>query len=133
MRTAEHCARLCIAAIVRPRNRRSLNEPNYRHTHHASVRDVNHMPNGARAFPNVQHYVCNAGHTQAECHERAEVLRATLKTLSHRKDWKRILSDRNLSSDIPAMTDLSRRETLFDDALLKRSRFVGSSSPPSGT
>jgi hypothetical protein len=34
-------------------------------------------------------------------------------------DWKRFLSDRNLTPDIPAFTYLPKRETFFDEALLQ--------------
>jgi len=79
----------------------------------------------------AQHFACNAGYTQSECRIQAGVLRNALEkyavsalgewtwVLVRSNDWKRLLSDRSLSSDIPAFTYLPNRETFFDEALVK--------------
>jgi hypothetical protein len=79
----------------------------------------------------LQHFICAAGYTPAECHTQVLVLRAALDRYPTRElgdwtwvvvrsyDWLRFLSDRKLAPDIPAFTYLAKRSTYFDEALLE--------------
>ena len=78
----------------------------------------------------VQHIVCGIGYTISQCRERADALRAVLQRypigalgewtwiVVRSNDWKKALSDRLFSPDVPALTYLPARETYFDEALL---------------
>jgi len=77
-----------------------------------------------------QHFVCDRGYTAAQCQVAMDILRVKLRkypthdlgdwtwVVVRSIDWKRLLYDRNLSSDVPAFTYLPERETFFDEALL---------------
>jgi hypothetical protein len=79
----------------------------------------------------VRDFSCSVGYTSSECSKQVAVLRAAVRkypvgdlgdwnwVIVRSFDWKRFLSDRNLTPDIPAFTYLPKRETFFDEALLQ--------------
>lgn len=84
-----------------------------------------------------QHFVCNVGYSNSECQAKQEVLRASLRkypteglgdwtwVIVRSNDWKRLLADRKLAPEIPALTYLPERETFFDEALLENASTRG--------
>jgi len=82
------------------------------------------------AAPAPQHFVCNAGYSQQECHAQMSVLRPLLNkygasrlgdwtwVLIKSQDWKAIQSEHRMDPDSPAFTVLDRHETFFEEALL---------------
>jgi hypothetical protein len=78
----------------------------------------------------AQHFVCNIGYTQKDCDKEMMVLRKALANyraselgewtwvLVRSEDWKPILRARKLDPGVPALTDLARRTTFFEEALL---------------
>jgi hypothetical protein len=77
-----------------------------------------------------QTFVCNTGYTQQECHVQMTVLREALSkfpsaqpgpwtwVVVRSRDWKSILLDRHMDSNIPAFSYLPARETFVEEALL---------------
>ena len=87
-------------------------------------------PATAQTHASVLHIICNIGYTNAQCRARTEALRVVLQkypigalgewtwVVVRSNDWKKALSDRLFSPDVPALTYLPARETYFDEALL---------------
>lgn len=85
----------------------------------------------AAAQSPMLHFICDRGYTQPECKAQIDVLRAALAKYPTRdlgdwtwvvvrsNDWRRLLTDRKLKTEIPAFTYLPSRETFIDEALLK--------------
>lgn len=81
----------------------------------------------------VQHIICNIGYTVSQCRDRTDALRVILQkypvgalgewtwVVVPSINWKKALSDRLFSPDVPAMTYLPARETYIDEALLRGS------------
>ena len=80
--------------------------------------------------PAPQHFVCNTGYSQQDCHQQVSVLRPLLDkygasrlgawtwVLIKSQDWKAIQSTHGMDPNSPAFTVLDRRETFFEEALL---------------
>jgi hypothetical protein len=78
-----------------------------------------------------QHFVCNTGYTQQQCHEQMSVLRPLLEKygagrlgdwtwgLVKSDDWKELQRADRMDPDSPAFTVLDRRETFFEEALVR--------------
>lgn len=87
----------------------------------------------AQTHAPVQHIICNIGYTVSQCRERTDALRVILQKYPVEAlgewtwvvvpsiSWKKALSDRLFSPDVPAMTYLPARETYIDEALLRGS------------
>jgi hypothetical protein len=84
----------------------------------------------AQTHAPVQHIICNIGYTVSQCRARTEALRLILLkypvgalgdwtwVVVPSINWKKALSDRLISPDVPAMTYLLARETYLDEALV---------------
>ena len=78
----------------------------------------------------VQKFLCYAGYTQKECREEMVVLRKALANyraydlgewtwvLVRSENWKLILLARGLNPEVPSLTALGARTTLFEEALV---------------
>jgi hypothetical protein len=86
----------------------------------------------------VQHFVCDIGYTLQQCHEAMDVLREVLAkyptadlgewtwVLLRPEDWRREILNLGFSPDsTPALTDLPKRKTFFEGALVKKISFRG--------
>jgi hypothetical protein len=85
---------------------------------------------GKAPTPAPQHFVCNAGYSQQECHDQMSALRPLLNkygasrlgdwtwVLIKSQDWKAIQSIHGMDPDSPAFTVLNLRETFFEEALV---------------
>jgi hypothetical protein len=81
------------------------------------------------SLPVHQKIVCNVGYTAERCHREATLVRAMLTryhadwlgdwtwVLVRTDDWKPVVKSVRLNPESPAFSDLSRRETFFDEAL----------------
>jgi hypothetical protein len=79
----------------------------------------------------AQQFFCSGGYATPECHVQVAVLKAALRkyptknlgdwtwVVVRSNEWKRVLSDRKVTLEIPAFTYLPERQTFFDEALLK--------------
>ena len=77
-----------------------------------------------------QRFVCNTGYSQEACKQQMPTLRAVLQkypvvdlgewtwVLVRSRDWKNLLTERSLNSNIPAITLLDKRITFFEEALV---------------
>ena len=80
--------------------------------------------------PALQHFVCNTGYSTQQCHEQMAVLRPLLKeygadnlgewtwVLVRSQDWSAIQRPW-MDPDSPAFTVFGRRETFFEEALVR--------------
>ena len=78
----------------------------------------------------VQKFVCNIGYKQKECDDEMAVLRKALANyrvsdlgewtwvLVRSENWKLILLARGLNPEVPSLTALGARTTLFEEALV---------------
>lgn len=77
-----------------------------------------------------QHFACNVGYTLQECQVASTVLRKALAryavdalgkwtwVIVRTEDWKQILSERRVDTNIPAFSDLRKRVTFLDGSLV---------------